>query len=277
MNHRWKGIGVISTGLLISTAVVLFLSRSGDQDRALDVREYENQQTKSSGNLRNIDILIKSDEVESGSVASSTLTLHSRQIQDGDVISHWGDFVVFKNIAKNCAYVTRELRRGNEVSFEDEWHCESETVADHPYGMLDNSQLEQIASTDGVAALILGLRLKSQAKEIEEYQEAIRYLHSSVLLTGESQAYETLMEQQDILLGVRYLNGRPESTANANSYVWAKAGQRLGLVDQEKVLRIRNGVIADDSLNLESLDTMAADLAQQFNEQRQSLIGEIFK
>lgn len=195
---------------------------------------------------------------------------------DGDVVGEWGDFVRFRDVATNCRHETKTLIRDEETDVRAVWQCDTKTVADHAYQNLSDAQLKQIANQDGVAALILGVRLSTSAPDVESYKAATGYLYSAVLLTGERQAYQTLMAHQDIAFGATYVNDNVDSIANANSYVWTVAGEHLGILSESDISAIRRAVATDEQLDVDTLNAMAMDLAQQFKDRRVALVGETF-
>ena len=195
--------------------------------------------------------------------------------QDGDVLSQWGEFVVFQRVARNCRNV---VRNGNKAAGETflQRICDHDTVAAHPYAEFTTGQLQQIADTDGIAALILGVRLRDQAATIEDYQTAIQHLYTAVALTGEPEVYETLMVEQGILIGTH--SNRPEDdlAEKSQAYVWAKAGYDLGLIDSRDMRRARQAILAIDSDAIGRLDSMALQLTEDLRQERVERAGEYY-
>ena len=195
--------------------------------------------------------------------------------QDDDVLAEWGEFVVFRRVATNCR---SELVRTNEpnISNESVWRCDAKTVPDHPYANFTDEQLKLITSTDGVAALILGKRLRERATTIEGYQEAIQYLYSAVALTGEPEVFQTLMNEQGILFGTQAGNPAQDLAEKSKAYVWAKAGNELGLVNGQSLRKAKGAIeaIAPDKVN--ELNEAATLLAASLQSERFDRTGERF-
>ena len=196
-------------------------------------------------------------------------------IQDGDVVARWGEFVVFQEVARNCRNV---LRYGNKATGKTHlnWICDYETVAAHPYAHFSTEQLRQIADTDGVAALILGLRLRDESVTIEEYQAAIQQLYTAVALTGEPDAYEILMSEQGIHIGTESNRPEEDRAEKSQAYVWAKAGNELGLIAAKDLHRAEQAIRAADPDAIDRLDSMASQLAEGFKQERVERTGEYF-
>lgn len=216
-------------------------------------------------------------DVASDTGREGLLSQLEKRPQDGDVLSEWGEFVRFKRLATNCRHETKNHIYDDRIEAVSNWRCDSRLVADHAYDDLTDVQLEQIALHDAEAAFILGVRLGYLQLDVEKYKASIRHLHTAFLLSGEAETYETLMSQQGFTFGVSSADYRSTSQENAQSYVWAKAGEELGLYGTERLAVSRQGVIDDEQLDVEQLDTMAAALADQFREERIALVGESFR
>ena len=202
--------------------------------------------------------------------------LDAKRHVDGDVMAEWGEFVVYRRIATNCRFVV--LRTPTlDSAHTSVWTCDAITVPDHPYADLSVEQLKLIADSDGVAALILGTRLRDEAETADDYKEAIQYLYSAVALTGEPEVYEVLMNEQGILLGTHSNIPEQDLAAKSEAYVWAKAGNDLGLIDNTDLRRARKAIteVAPEEA-VEKLDTAAWQLAEQFKNERLQRLGEQF-
>ena len=195
--------------------------------------------------------------------------------QDGDVTAEWGEFVVFQRVAKDCRTV---VSHGNKAMGETNlhWICDHETIAAHPYAEFSTKQLQQIADTDGIAALILGVRLRGQATTIEDYQTAIQHLYTAVALTGEPEVYEILMAEQGILIGTTSNRLEDDIAEKSQAYVWAKAGNELGLIEANDLRRAEQAIQASDPDAMDRLDSMAWQLAENFRQERVQRTGEFF-
>ncbi len=196
--------------------------------------------------------------------------------RDGDVIAQWGEFVVFQRVATNCRF---DVFRTDELDLPSSsvWRCDTITVPDHPYADFTNEQLRQISESDGAAALILGKRLRDSAETIESYQEAIQYLYSAVALSGEPDVFEILMDEQGIRFGTHSNNPAQDLADKSETYVWAKAGNDLGLVSSQRFKQAKGAIQAIDPNKIDELDQAATQLAAAFQEERIELTGERFQ
>lgn len=142
---------------------------------------------------------------------------------------------------ENCRDVAVDVDTGSGLSTTTVTQCDTVIRFDEPYDSMSHPELEALARTDAVAALVLADRL-AQRHGAGVDVVAQMYLHA-LALSAHPDAFEALYTYLNGGHGVVYTNGELNVDKTAGAYVWSRVGSHFGYTSAEMVEAYRAALV----------------------------------
>ena len=188
--------------------------------------------------------------------------------KDGDAIEMSNDLVGKRAVLENCheIAVTADTDLGRETLSTTK--CDQAIRFDEPYDSMSKVELEILAETDAVAAIVLADRLAQKHGSGVEIVTRL-YLHA-LALSAHPDAFEALYNYVNGGHGVVYTNGELNVPRTADAYIWTRVGNNFGYTTDDMVDVYRMALV-DQGLEPDKLEPNVEHWTQAIADRREAV------
>ena len=192
-------------------------------------------------------------------------TNQPNEIAPEEVIIEYGDFVHVKEYRRECTKRINVIGAGRSELVET---CERRFEFDHSYSGFTDTQLAQIAKTDGQAAYLLAHRklIDPAPGQSQDIEGGLNDLMSAIIRGGGQQAFSLLLDES-VFSPYRDLD---------SFFLWSYVGSELGLLTEEQDNRHRMFSAGTSNTDHAYIRNEAKKIADLLRSQRLIVMGTEF-